>query len=196
MTISINTNIVSLKSQKNLEKSKNKLEISLSRLSSGLRINQAKDDAAGLITASRFTNQIQGMNQAIRNSNDGISMLQVGEGALNEIAASLQRIRELSVESVNDTNHTSDRQEMQKEVDQLIEEIDHISKTTEFNGQKLFDSDDTSYRMSLNKIMNDPISATLYQLKTGWLKEAEKVISKYYGLEADDAMIRIAVTGF
>lgn len=135
----INTNISSLNAQRNLNTSQNALATSLQRLSSGLRINSAKDDAAGLGISERMTTQIRGLNQATRNANDGISLAQTGEGALAEIANNLQRIRELSVQSANATNSASDRAALDAEVQQRLAEIDRVAAQTSFNGQKLLD---------------------------------------------------------
>ena len=135
----INTNVMSLNSQRNLNTSQEALQVSLQRLSSGLRINSAKDDAAGLAISERFTSQIRGLNQAVRNANDGISLAQTAEGALAEAGNILQRVRELAVQSANATNSASDRQALQSEVGQLVQELDRIATNTEFNGQKLLD---------------------------------------------------------
>ena len=135
----INTNIPSLTAQRNLNSSQNDVATSLQRLSSGLRINSAKDDAAGLAISERFTAQIRGLNQAARNANDGISLAQTAEGALAEVTNNLQRIRELSVQSANATNSASDRQALQAEVTQLVAEIDRVASQTNFNGVKLLD---------------------------------------------------------
>jgi len=135
----INTNIASLNAQRNLTTSQGSLANSLQRLSSGLRINSAKDDAAGLAISERFSAQIRGINQATRNANDGISLSQTAEGALAEVGNNLQRIRELAVQSANATNSTSDRAALQSEVDQLIAEMDRVASQTEFNGTRLLD---------------------------------------------------------
>jgi flagellin len=135
----INTNIASLNAQRNLNKSQGALNTSLQRLSSGMRINSAKDDAAGLAISERFTAQIRGLNQAVRNSNDGISLAQTAEGALGEVTNNLQRVRELAVQSANATNSASDRAAMQQEVSQLVSEIDRVAKQTNFNGVSLLD---------------------------------------------------------
>lgn len=135
----INTNIPSLNSQRNLNTSQTSLATSLQRLSSGLRINSAKDDAAGLAISERFTTQIRGLNQATRNANDGISLAQTGEGALAEITNNLQRIRELAVQSANATNSASDRAALNLEVQQRLAEIDRTASQTTFNGTKLLD---------------------------------------------------------
>ena len=141
----INTNISSINAQRNLNKSQGSLQTSLQRLSSGLRINSAKDDAAGLAISNRFTTQVRGMNVAIRNANDGISLAQTTESALDEITTSLQRIRDLAVQSANDTNSQADRISLQAEVDQLIDEVDRIATTTTFNGRNVLDGTLSSY---------------------------------------------------
>jgi len=135
----INTNIASLNAQRNLNASQNSLATSLQRLSSGLRINSAKDDAAGLAIASRFSAQINGLNQAARNANDGISLAQTAEGSLGVISDNLQRIRELAVQSRNATNSASDRAALNAEAQQLKSEIDRVAGNTSFNGVKLLD---------------------------------------------------------
>ena len=135
----INTNVASLNAQRNLNTSQAGLAVSLQRMSSGLRINSAKDDAAGLAIAERFTTQIRGLNQASRNANDGISLSQTAEGALGELTANLQRIRELAVQSANSTNSASDRATLDQEVQQRLAEIDRIASQTSFNGQKILD---------------------------------------------------------
>lgn len=139
MGLFINTNVASLNAQRNLTGTGTALGRSFERLSSGLRINSAKDDSAGLAIASRFTSQIRGLNQAVRNTNDGISLAQTAEGALNESQNIVQRIRELSVQSANDTNSASDRESLQAEVSQLTSELDRIGNTTQFNGTKILD---------------------------------------------------------
>ncbi|MBF0429203.1 MAG: flagellin FliC [Magnetococcales bacterium] len=137
MAFSIATNVMSLTAQRNLETTSNSLGNTFKRLSSGLRINSAKDDSAGLTISTRMTAQIRGINQAARNANDAISMMQVAEGALDETTNSLQRIRELTVQAANDTLVTADRTAIQKEVNQLLSEIDRIAQQTEFNNQVL-----------------------------------------------------------
>lgn len=135
----INTNVASLNSQRNLSTSQASLNTSIQRLSSGLRINSAKDDAAGLAISDRMNSQIKGMTQATRNANDGVSMAQTAEGALSSSGDILQRIRELAVQSSNSSNSASDRKALQTEVTQLTSELNRIANTTEFNGQKLMD---------------------------------------------------------
>jgi flagellin len=135
----INTNVPSLNAQRNLNTSGASLATTLQRLSSGLRINSAKDDAAGLAISDRFTTQIRGLNQAARNANDGISLSQTGEGALAEITTNMQRIRELAVQSANATNSASDRAALDLEVQQRLAEVDRIATQTSFNGRKILD---------------------------------------------------------
>ena len=133
----VNTNVFSLNSQRALTTSQNSMQTSLERLSSGLRINRAKDDAAGLAISERFTAQIRGLEQANRNANDGISMLQTAEGALDEVGNMLQRMRELAVQSRNGTVSDSDKKSLNAEYLQLRDEMDRIFKSTEFNGTSL-----------------------------------------------------------
>ncbi|EVT72430.1 flagellin [Stenotrophomonas maltophilia 5BA-I-2] len=135
----INTNTMSLNAQRNLSTSGSSLATTIQRLSSGSRINSAKDDAAGLAISERFGTQIRGTDVAIRNANDGISLAQVAEGSLTEIGNNLQRVRELSVQAANATNSDSDRKALQAEVTQLVSEIDRVAKQSEFNGTKLLD---------------------------------------------------------
>lgn len=139
MSQTINTNIASLNAQRNLNASQGDLATSLQRLSSGLRINSARDDAAGLAISERFTSQIRGLNQAARNANDGISLAQTAEGALAEVTNNLQRIRELAIQSSNATNSQTDRDALQTEVAQLLNEIDRVADQTQFNGVNLLD---------------------------------------------------------
>ncbi len=145
----IQTNLLSLASQNNLNKTQGALTNTIKRLSSGLRINTAKDDAAGLAISERITAQIRGMTVAARNASDGISLGQTAESALVEITNATQRIRELAVQSANGTNGTGERQSLNKEVVQLQAEIKRILTTAEFNGQRLFNSADASYQSSV-----------------------------------------------
>ncbi|MFC7436406.1 flagellin [Hydrogenophaga bisanensis] len=135
----INTNVMSINAQRNLSASTGSLATSMQRLSSGLRVNSAKDDAAGLAISERMNSQVKGLNVAIRNANDGISLAQTAEGAMAEIGNNLQRIRELAVQSSNATNSATDREALQKEVSQLQAEIQRVATQTEFNGTKLLD---------------------------------------------------------
>ncbi|MDI3509722.1 MAG: flagellin [Pseudomonadota bacterium] len=135
----INTNIQSLNAQRNLSASQSSLSTSMQRLSSGLRVNSAKDDAAGLAISERMSSQVRGLNVAVRNANDGISLAQTAEGAMVEIGNNLQRMRELAVQSSNATNSQSDRNALNAEVTQLVSEIDRVANQTNFNGTKLLD---------------------------------------------------------
>jgi len=155
----INTNVASLNSQRNLSSSSSALATSLQRLSSGLRINSAKDDAAGLAISDRMNSQIRGMTQATRNANDGVSMAQTAEGALSSSGDILQRIRELAVQSSNSSNSASDRQALQTEVTQLGSELNRIAQTTTFNGQALLDGSMGTANFQVGADANQLISA-------------------------------------
>ena len=153
MAMGINTNVSSLNAQRNLSTSQASLANSLQRLSSGLRINSAKDDAAGLAISSRMSSQINGLNQAARNANDGISLAQTAEGALGNVSDALQRMRDLAVQASNATNSASDRASLQKEVDQLAQQINTIAGQTSFNGVKLLDGtfNSQTFQVGANK---------------------------------------------
>ena len=138
MALIINTNIASLNAQRNLNASQSSLQTSLQRLSTGMRVNSAKDDAAGMFSIQKMTADIRGLNQAVRNAQDGISLAQTGEGAMDQIQSALQRIREIAVQSANAS--VEDRSGLQAEVDQLTQEISRIIETTEFNGALLLNS--------------------------------------------------------
>jgi flagellin len=154
----INTNVMSLNAQRNLQTSGSQLATSLQRLSSGLRINSAKDDAAGLAISTRFTTQIRGLDQAARNANDGISLAQTAEGAMGEITNNLQRIRELAVQSRNATNSATDRAALNAEAQQLKSEIDRVASQTSFNGVKLLDGSFTSQSFQVGANQGQTIS--------------------------------------
>lgn len=154
----INTNVASLNAQRNLNASQSSLATSLERLSTGLRINSAKDDAAGLAISERFTAQIRGLNQAVRNANDGISLAQTAEGALGEIGNNLQRIRELAVQSANSTNSASDRASLDAESAQLIAEITRVAGQTAFNGTNLLDGSFTAQSFQVGANANQTIT--------------------------------------
>ena len=162
----INTNIASLNAQRNLNTSQGSLATSLQRLSSGLRINSAKDDAAGLAISERMTTQIRGQDQARRNANDGISLAQTAEGALESASTTLQRIRELAVQSANASNSASDRQAIQAEVSQLTAELDRIAHTTEFNGLKLLDGTFGTANFQVGANANQTITASTGNFRT------------------------------
>ncbi len=153
MALTINTNVASLNAQRNLSSSSMDLATSLQRLSSGLRINSAKDDAAGLAISERMTTQIRGMNIAMRNANDGVSLAQTAEGSLDSVSSALQRIRELAVQSANATNSASDRAALNAEAQQLKSEVDRVATQTNFNGVKLLDGSfvDQSFQVGANR---------------------------------------------
>ena len=161
MAITINTNIESLNAQRNLYNTQNILNRSLERLSSGLRINSAKDDAAGLAISDRMNAQVRGLNQAVRNANDGISLAQTAEGALQESTSILQRIRELAVQSANDSNTSADRASIQTEVSQLQSELNRIADETKFNGKALFDGTFTAQKFQVGADSNQVISLSI-----------------------------------
>ena len=158
MALVINTNIPSLNTQRNLSESQSLTATSLERLSSGLRINSASDDAAGLAISTRFTSQINGLNQAARNAADGISLSQTAEGALKEVTSNLQRVRELSVQSANATNSATDRAALQNEVEQLIAEIDRVSGSSNFNGVALLDGSFTAQSIQVGANSGETIT--------------------------------------
>jgi flagellin len=161
MAMTINTNIAALNAQRNLGNTQSMLNTSLQRLSSGLRINSAKDDAAGLAISNRMGSQIRGLNQAVRNANDGISLAQTAEGALQETTNLLQRMRELSIQSANDSNTSTDRASIQAEVSQLISELERIATTTEFNGTKLLNGTMGTASFHVGSEANQSISMTI-----------------------------------
>lgn len=161
----INTNIASLNSQRNLNVSQKAMQTSIQRLSSGLRINSAKDDAAGLSISERMTAQIRGMNQAVRNANDGISLTQTAEGAMQETTNILQRMRELSIQSANSTNNSGDRQALQAEVSQLQSEMDRIAQNTEFNGQRILDGSYANASFQVGANSNQTIAFSINSIK-------------------------------
>ncbi|WP_375177772.1 flagellin N-terminal helical domain-containing protein [Marinobacter mobilis] len=161
MALGINTNIASLSAQNQLNKSQGLSDQALQRLSSGLRINSAKDDAAGLAISSRFDSQIRGLNVAQRNANDGISLAQTAEGALGQAGDLLQRIRELAVQSANDTNSASDRKSLQAEVAQLQQELNRVADTTNFNGQTLLNGDFSNAQFQVGANANQTINVSL-----------------------------------
>ncbi len=165
MTANINTNLASLNAQRNLNVSQSSLATSLQRLSSGLRINSAKDDAAGLAISERFTSQIRGNNQAVRNANDGISLAQTAEGGLSTAGDLLQRVRELAVQSANGSNSNSDRTSIQGEVSALTQELDRVANTTQFNGQNVLDGSLTSTQFQVGANANQTINVGVASAK-------------------------------
>jgi flagellin len=161
----INTNLVSLNAQRNLSTSQSSLSTTMQRLSSGLRVNSAKDDAAGLAIAERMNAQVRGMNVAMRNANDGISMAQTAEGALGKLSDNLQRMRELAVQAANDTNGTTDRGSLDKEFQQLAQEIARIVGSTSFNGRQLLDNNNpTVFQVGANTGADNQITITAVNL--------------------------------
>ena len=166
MALTLSTNLASLTAQRNLGTSQAGLNTSMQRLSSGLRINSAKDDAAGLAISERFATQIRGTHQAVRNANDGISLAQVAEGALKGSGDILQRVRELAVQSANATNSASDRKALQAEVDQLLAELDRVAQTTEFNGKKLLDGSFGTANFQVGPNAHQTIAANMGNMRT------------------------------
>ncbi|SCX25200.1 flagellin [Nitrosomonas eutropha] len=161
----INTNVASLNAQRNLNSSQGLLNTALQRLSTGLRINSAKDDAAGLAISERMTSQVRGLNQAARNANDGISLTQTAEGAIAETTNILQRMRELALQSANSTNSSGDRKALQAEVSQLQQEMDRIALTTEFNGQRIIDGSFNNALFQVGANANQTISFSIGSVK-------------------------------
>ncbi|WP_294256373.1 flagellin [uncultured Comamonas sp.] len=200
MAMTINTNIQSLNAQRNLGTSQSSLSTSMQRLSSGLRINSAKDDAAGLAIAERMSAQVRGLNQAQRNANDGVSLAQTAEGALSTIGGNLQRIRELAVQSRNATNSADDRAALQKEVTQLKEEIGRVAKTTSFNGTNLLDGSFTAQEFQVGANQGQTIkvdgivNANIDQLGT-WESVDTPTVSGKLALDATNGDVKAVATG-
>ncbi|CEK10875.1 flagellin N-terminal helical domain-containing protein [Legionella hackeliae] len=188
----INTNVMSLNAQRNLNGSQKTMQLAIQRLSSGLRINSAKDDAAGLSISERMTAQVRGMNQAIRNANDGISLSQTAEGAMQETTNILQRMRELSLQSANSTNNSGDRQAIQEEVDQLKSELDRIATNTEFNGQRILDGSFSSASFQVGANANQTITFAVGSIKSSSIGGiAQEVGTEVSGAAATDITIAI-----
>ncbi|CAM2800547.1 flagellin [Moritella viscosa] len=180
MAIYVNTNVASLNSQRNLTNSTNALQTSFERLSSGKRVNTAADDAAGLQIGSRLEAQVNGLNQGARNANDGISMAQTAEGALDETTNMLQRMRVLSIQSANGSNSTADREALNKEFGQLQNEIDRVAKDTTFGGETLLDSsfnNDFQVGADANQIINVKITTNMNSLGLGVGTAASNVLT-------------------
>ncbi|MBK1781571.1 FliC/FljB family flagellin [Advenella sp. WQ 585] len=186
----INTNYLALVSQNNLTKSQNALGSAIERLSSGLRINSAKDDAAGQAIANRFTSNIKGLTQAARNANDGISIAQTTEGALNEINNNLQRVRELTVQAQNGSNSASDIDSIQQEVNQRLEEINRIAEQTDFNGTKILSKDaDTTIGIQVGANDNERIDISIKANGAWNLYKETGVGAPAYGTDSRDVKI-------
>jgi flagellin len=190
MSLSISSNIYSLNAQRSAATQDRGLARSIERLSSGLRINHASDDAAGLAISERMSSAFKGMNQAKRNLSDATSMLQVADGAMAQVTDNLQRLRELAVQAGNGVYSVSDRASLQLEADQLVANISQIARQTAFNGETLFSQDTTSIGGDARK------RAVLDGLKTGWLRQAERMVEKYYGIVGDGATLTIDLDGF
>jgi flagellin len=188
----INTNVASLNSQRNLSSSQASLQTSLQRLSSGLRINSAKDDAAGLAISDRFSAQIRGNTTAARNANDGISMAQTAEGGLSTAGDLLQRIRELAVQSANGTNSTSDRASIQGEVASLSQELDRVANTTQFNGQNVLDGSLTSAQFQVGANSGQTINIGIQSAKASDI--GNNTLSAVYGDTANQLSSAVAST--
>lgn len=202
MALTVNTNVASLNTQRNLSNSSNALATSMQRLSTGSRINSAKDDAAGLQISNRLTSQINGLGVAVRNANDGISLAQTAEGALQQSTNILQRMRDLALQSANGSNNTNDRESIQKEVAQLQSELTRISDTTTFGGRKLLDGSFGSQEFQIGANANETISVTVGKMDTTSLfgtvsakvssgatltSDAAAVLSTGAPVDADDA---------
>lgn len=170
MALTVNTNIASLNTQRNLSSSSNALATSLQRLSTGSRINSAKDDAAGLQISNRLTSQINGLGVAVKNANDGISLAQTAEGALQQSTNILQRMRDLSLQSANGSNSESERTALDSEVGQLKKELDRISNTTTFGGQKLLDGNFGTTSFQVGSAANESISVSIAEMSTDSLE--------------------------
>ena len=208
MSMSINTNSASLTAQINASKSQNSLQTAIARLSSGLRINSARDDAAGLAIADRFTSQINGLDQAARNANDGISLAQTADGALASISSNLQRIRELSVQSANATNSASDRASLQLEVTQLTQEINRVATQTSFNGTNLLDgtfsnkvfqvganANETITLSGISSARTSDLGASYKATKTGAVTTSTALVSGALSLNGVNIQAAAAGTG-
>ncbi len=196
MVMSVNTNISSLNAQKNLAASQSKLATAIERLSSGMRINSAKDDAAGLAISTRFTTQINGLNQAVSNANDGISLAQTTESALNEVTNNMQRIRTLAVQSANATNSDSDRAALDAEVQQRLAEITRISQQTTFNGRHVLDGSFGSAAFQIGANVGETISVNLSQgagaSQVGKIASATSASGVFVATSATTAVVGVA----
>jgi flagellin len=191
MGLSVNTNVAALTVHRHLAGTGSTLATSLQRLSTGMRINSARDDAAGLAITERMTAQVRGNSMAARNANDGISFLQTAEGALASVGDNLMRMRDLAVQAGNSMMSDADRQALQAEVAQLKQEVDRISSSAKFNGEFIFDQSRSSVVGNLEQL------AVLDGLQNGgWLADAERLISEQYGIKADGAQMNIEITTF
>lgn len=184
----LNTNVASLNAQRQLYQSSQSLGVRFQRLSSGLKINSAKDDAAGLQISNRLKAQVGGLTQAARNANDGISMLQTAEGALQEVTNNILRMRDLSIQAANGSNGGAERRALQQEINQLQQEINRINDTTTFGGKKVFGAAPSATAEAF------ALRAVTAGLKAVWLEEAEARIQEYFGILGDGATLTIDLT--
>lgn len=189
----IGTNVAALRSQNGINKATMNLNTAMERLSTGKRINSAKDDAAGLAIASRMTSQVRGLSAAMRNANDGISLAQTAEGAMGEVGNMLQRVRELAVQSANGTNSTSDRTAIQAEVTQLLGQIDDIASTTTFNGTNLVDGTATALAVQTGINSGDTVTLAIASMATADLGVAAVDLSTQAGASAALALLDTAI---
>jgi flagellin len=196
MPMTINTNIISLNAQRNLDASQSSLATSMQRLSSGLRVNSAKDDAAGLAIAQRMAAQVNGMNVAVRNANDGISLAQTADGALASVSNSLQRMRELAVQARNSTNSSSDRDSLNQEFQQLGSEIQRVLGGTTFNGKAILGADATTltFQIGANVTADDSIDISTADMTIDPLITAVTGTTASIGSIADATAIATVIT--
>lgn len=187
MGLFVNTNTAALNARRNLNNTTRANAQSFQRLSSGLRINSAKDDAAGLAISERMTSQIRGINQAVRNAGDGVSLAQTAEGALQETTNILQRMRELSVQSANDTNRTEDRESIQAEMDQLTDELDRIAEKTTFNNQTILDGSFSGAKFHVGANANETLTVNVKDARAGSLGRMARYEADEVGANAIDA---------
>lgn len=185
---SVSSNLTAGLIQNQMINTQRSISNGLQRLSSGLRVNSAKDDAAGLSISTRMEAEVRGLSAARRNALDGISFVQTAEGALNEVVNGLQRIRELGIQSINDTNNESDRVAIQAEIDQVLQEFDRINEATSFNGDQIFSQ--SKYAAAAD---NSALRDLLTGLKSSWLRQAEDRIAEYFGLTGDGRNVKIHV---
>lgn len=186
--LTVNTNIASSFTRRQLSSTDNALGKAMQRLSTGQRINSAKDDAAGLQISNALTSQVRGLNVATRNANDGMSMLQVGEGALESVTTALQRIRTLGLQAMNGSNTETDRAALNQEAQKLLEEINRVNETTTFGGRKIFSQASGSQLGKLDE------RAVLNSLKGFWISEGEQRVFDAYGIKADGATLKITLS--
>src|SRR5690554_3161325 len=188
MALTVNTNVSALNTQRNLNSSSNALATSLQRLSTGSRINSAKDDAAGLQIANRLTSQVNGLNIAVKNSNDGISMAQTAEGALEQSTTILQRMRDLALQSANGSNSEGERKALNQEVTELKKELDRIANTTSFGGKKLLDGSFGTTTFQVGAAANETISVKINEMSSQSLKATMYNLEDLEGFNAEFAL--------